>query len=171
MSGPWLVNFFCDNCLEDAAMRLRDVLAGKSNEVRTIPSRATCDDVVSELVRYNIGSLIVRDEANGPILGIITERDILKAHAAHRVSLTELPVAKFMSSALVTASPDDDITVAMRLMTNHRIRHLPVLEEGRLFGLLSIGDVVKAQHDELVMENHHMLAYIQGGGSVATPLM
>jgi CBS domain-containing protein len=125
---------------------------------------------VTELVRFNIGSLIVRDEPGGPILGIITERDILKAHAANRVSLAQLSVAKFMSSALVTATPEDDITVAMRLMTTHRIRHLPVLEGGQLFGLLSIGDVVKAQHDALVLENHHMLAYIQGGGSVATPL-
>lgn len=151
-------------------MRLRDVLAGKSKEVRTISSRATCDDVVAELVRYNIGSLIVRDTPEGPILGIITERDILKAHAANRVPLSELPVARFMSSALVTAGPDDDITVAMGLMTRHRIRHLPVVEEGQLFGLVSIGDVVKAQHDELVMENHHMRSYIQGGGSAATPL-
>jgi signal-transduction protein with cAMP-binding, CBS, and nucleotidyltransferase domain len=149
-------------------MRLRDVLAGKSKEVRTIASQATCGEVVNELVRHNIGSLIVRDSTDGPILGIITERDILKVHAANSVPLAELPVAKYMSSKLETASPDDDIMVAMGLMTTHRIRHLPVIENGQLFGLLSIGDVVKAQHDELVMENHHMLAYIQGGGSVAT---
>ena len=151
-------------------MRLRDVLAGKSKDVRTISSTASCDDVVMELVRFNIGSLIVRDRPDGPVLGIITERDILKAQAANRVPLADLRVAKFMSSALVTAGPDDDITVAMGLMTTHRIRHLPVVEGGELFGLLSIGDIVKAQHDELEMENHHMRSYIQGGGSVATPL-
>ena len=151
-------------------MRLRDVLDRKSSDVRSISSQATCDDVVTELVRFNIGSLIVRDEPGGPILGIITERDILKAQAANRVPLTQLPVAKFMSSALVTARPEDDITVAMGLMTTHRIRHLPVIQDGRLHGLVSIGDIVKAQHDELEMENHHMRSYIQGGGSVATPL-
>jgi CBS domain-containing protein len=151
-------------------MRLRDVLERKSSDVRSISSQATCDDVVTELVRYNIGSLIVRDKPGGPILGIITERDILKAQAANRVPLTELPVAKFMSSALVTAGPDDDISVAMGLMTTHRIRHLPVIQDGRLHGLVSIGDIVKAQHDELEMENHHMRSYIQGGGSTATAM-
>jgi CBS domain-containing protein len=151
-------------------MRLRDVLAGKGKDVRTITSAASCEDVVTELVRFNIGSLIVRDRPDGAVLGIITERDILKALAANRVPLAELTVARFMSSALVTAGPDDDITVAMGLMTTHRIRHLPVVESGALFGLVSIGDIVKAQHDELEMENHHMRSYIQGGGSAATPM-
>ncbi len=146
-------------------MRLRNILEQKSQVVRTISSQSSCDEVVTELVRFNIGSLIVRDAPDGPVLGIITERDLLKAQAANRVPLDELPVAKFMTSVLISARPDDDITVAMRLMTTHRIRHLPVIENDRLFGLVSIGDVVKAQHDELVMENHHMRSYIQGGGS------
>jgi CBS domain-containing protein len=151
-------------------MRLRSILDQKSHSVREISSRATLDDVVSELVRFNIGSLIVRDAPGGPVLGIITERDILKGLAANRVPLTQLTVAKFMTSTLIYARPDDDITEAMRLMTTHRVRHLPVIENDQLHGLVSIGDVVKAQHDQLVMENHHMLSYIQGGGSVATPL-
>jgi len=148
-------------------MRLREILAVKSKVVRTIPSQATCDDVVTELVRFNIGSLIVRDAPDRPVLGIITERDLLKAQAANRVPLQQLPVATFMSTALISARLDDDITVAMRLMTTHRIRHLPVIEDDQLHGLVSIGDVVKAQHDELVMENHHMRSYIQGGGGSA----
>jgi len=151
-------------------MRLRDILEQKSHEVREIASQAALDEVVSELVRFNIGSLIVRDAPNGPVLGIITERDILKGLAANRVPLTQLTVAKFMTSTLISARPDDDITEAMRLMTTHRVRHLPVIENDQLHGLVSIGDVVKAQHDQLVKENHHMLSYIQGGGSVATPL-
>lgn len=152
-------------------MRLREVLEHKSKDVRTIVSTSTCDDVVTELVRHNIGSLIVRDAPGEAILGIITERDILKAQAANRVALTELPVARYMSSKLITAHPDDDIQEAMRLMTTHRIRHLPVLESDKLYGLVSIGDVVKAQYDELERENHHMRSYIQGGGgSVVAPL-
>lgn len=152
-------------------MRLRDILDQKSYEVRTISSKATCEDVVAELVRWNIGSLIVRDSPTGPVLGIITERDLLKAQAAHRMPLSQLPIAKFMTTSLISAAPDDDITVAMRLMTTHRIRHLPLIEGGELHGLVSIGDVVKAQHDELEMENHHMRSYIQsGGGSAVVPL-
>ncbi len=151
-------------------MRLRDILDQKSHEVRTITSHATCDDAVSELVRYNIGSLIVRDAPGGSVLGIITERDILKALAADRLPLAQLKVAKFMTRILISAQPEDDITEAMRLMTTHRVRHLPVMEEGELCGLLSIGDVVKAQHDELAAENHHMRSYIQGGGSAIAPV-
>ena len=152
-------------------MRLRDILDQKSHEVRTISPQASCDQVVAELVRFNIGSLIVRDALAGPILGIITERDILRAVEANRSPLAQLPVAAVMTTALVFAAPDDDITVAMRLMTTHRVRHLPVVENDQLHGLVSIGDVVKAQHDELMMENHHMRSYIQaGGGSVAAPL-
>jgi CBS domain-containing protein len=152
-------------------MRLRDILDQKSHEVRTISSRATCDDVVTDLVLHNIGSLIVRDSSDGPVLGIITERDVLKAQASNRVPLTQLSIERFMTRELITAGPDDDITVAMGLMTKHRVRHLPVLEGGRLYGMLSIGDVVKAQHDELEKENHHMRTYIQGGtGSVVAPM-
>ena len=152
-------------------MRLRDILDQKSYEVRTISSKASCDDVVTELVRCNIGSLIVRDSPDGPVLGIITERDVMKAQAANRVPLAQLPVVKFMTSMLISARPDDDITVAMGLMTTHRIRHLPVMENDQLRGLVSIGDVVKAQHDELVAENHHMRTYIQGGaGSAIAPV-
>jgi CBS domain-containing protein len=152
-------------------MRLRDILDQKSHEVRTISSRATCDDVVTDLVLHNIGSLIVRDSPDSPVLGIITERDVLKAQASNRVPLTQLSIERFMTRELITAGPDDDITVAMGLMTKHRVRHLPVLEGGRLYGMLSIGDVVKAQHDELAKENHHMRTYIQGGtGSVVAPM-
>jgi len=151
-------------------MRLKDVLQQKSKDVRTISSTASCDEVVNELVRFNIGSLIVCDEPSGPILGIITERDILRVQAAHKAPLDKLRVASFMSCKLVTAEPDDDIQVAMGLMTTHRIRHLPVLQGDRLYGIVSIGDVVKAQHDELERENHHMRSYILGGGSTATPL-
>jgi CBS domain-containing protein len=148
-------------------MRLRDVLEGKGREVRSILSQATCAEVVTELVRFNIGSLIVRESSDSPVLGIITERDILRAQAQHGQPLEELTVDAIMSRDLVTARPDDDIEVAMHLMTTRRIRHLPVIDGEELYGLISIGDVVKAAHDELERENHHMRSYIQGGGSSA----
>jgi signal-transduction protein with cAMP-binding, CBS, and nucleotidyltransferase domain len=107
----------------------------------------------------------VRDSPGGPILGIITERDILRAVAARRAPLEELRVSSCMSRDLITAQANDDITVAMRLMTTHRVRHLPVVEGETLYGIVSIGDIVKAHHDELEVENGLMLTYIQGGGS------
>ena len=147
---------------------VRDILKVKGSRVHTIGPHATVLEAAALMNEHKIGSLVVMSDEQ--VIGIITERDILKAHAANRVPLGELPLARFMTGKLVTANPDDDITVAMGLMTEHRIRHLPVVEAGQLFGLVSIGDVVKAQHDELIMENHHMRSYIQGGGSVATPL-
>jgi CBS domain-containing protein len=156
-------------------MRLQEILMAKGTEVHTIGPAASLDDVVQELVRYNIGSLIVCEPASKGtdvrILGIITERDILRAQAAHRAPLEKLTVASVMSTRLVTAAPEDHILEAMRLMTHYRIRHLPIVVGEQLFGVISIGDIVKAHHDELEMENHYMKSYIQGeSGEIATPL-
>jgi signal-transduction protein with cAMP-binding, CBS, and nucleotidyltransferase domain len=75
-----------------------------------------------------------------------------------------------MSQRLITAAPSDPIERAMWLMTNHRVRHLPILLEEELYGIVSIGDIVKAHHDELELENHYMRSYIQGEGAArATP--
>jgi CBS domain-containing protein len=148
-------------------MLLQDVMAAKSRDVRTIASTASVENVVAELVRFNIGSLLVRDSADGPVLGIITERDVLRAVAARKAPLDQVRVASCMSTALITAQPEDDTTVAMGLMTTHRIRHLPVMRDNQLHGIVSIGDIVKAHHDELERENYQMLNYIQGGGSSA----
>jgi CBS domain-containing protein len=148
-------------------MQLQDILNRKGTTVHTIDPNATADDAVADLVRYNIGSLMVcRESLEGLIvLGIITERDILRAQAAHRAPLEQLRVGQVMSSNLVTAAPTDRVEEAMRLMTEHRVRHLPIIDNGQLVGMISIGDVVKAQYDELVAENHHMRSYILGEGA------
>jgi CBS domain-containing protein len=145
-------------------MLLRDVLQMKSKDIHTVSSNASADEVVTKLVRFNIGSLLVRDSPAGPILGIITERDILRA-LARRVPLEKLRVGACMSQELITAQPEDDIAVAMRLMTTHRVRHVPVVHGDELHGIVSIGDIVKARHDELELQTHMMHSYIQGGGS------
>jgi CBS domain-containing protein len=152
-------------------MRLRDILATKGHEVHTIASCATCDEVVAELVRYNVGSLLIRDVPEGPILGIVTERDILRALARHRMPLSQMPVVAFTARELITAEPDDGLLVAMGLMTAHRVRHLPILHGAELYGIVSIGDVVKSHHDELEKENYQMRDYIQGGGSSTVTLL
>jgi CBS domain-containing protein len=150
-------------------MIVQDILRVKGTEVHTIRPDATLEDVVLELVRYNVGSLVVMEtssEAPEPrMVGIITERDILRAQAAHQASLDQLKVENVMSTDLVTALLGDELQEVMRLMTEHRIRHLPVVGEGRLRGVISIGDIVKAHHDQLEMENHYMRSYIQGEGA------
>jgi CBS domain-containing protein len=146
-------------------MLLKDVLEKKCRDVHTITSNASADEVVTQLVRFNIGSLLVRDSPGGPILGIVTERDILRALAARVAPLEQLRVSACMTCELITAQPGDDITVAMRLMTTHRVRHIPVVHHDQLHGIVSIGDIVKAHHDVLELENYLMQSYIQGGGS------
>jgi CBS domain-containing protein len=141
-------------------MLLEDILRAKGSEVYTVEPDATLAQVIRELVRRNVGSLVVvaSDPADDGqrVLGIITERDLLRAQASERLSLEERTVESVMTTDLVTASPDDRVEHAMGVMTENRVRHLPVLAGGRLLGIISIGDVVKAQHDELTMENHYM---------------
>jgi CBS domain-containing protein len=146
-------------------MKLHEILGVKGNTVLAISPDATLQEVVRSLVEHRVGSLVVcRTDAQGKqeLLGIITERDILYACVAGRKPLSEARAAEVMSTALITAGPDDEVEEVMGLMTTRRIRHLPVLHEGRLAGIISIGDVVKAQHDRLAMENRFMKDYIGG---------
>ncbi len=156
-------------------MRLHEILQRKGGEVHTIGPAATLRDVVQLLVRYNIGSLIVCEAAahgmDVRMIGIVTERDVLRAQAAREVRLADVSVADVMSSNLITARPHDEIEHAMRLMTKHRVRHLPVSEGDVLHGVISIGDVVKVHHDQLEMENHYMKSYIQGEGAEIATLL
>ena len=145
-------------------MKLQEILNTKGNAVHCISPKVTLQDVVGSLLEHRVGSLIVSESDNADkveILGIITERDILHACTAGNRSLTEAPVDEAMSSTVVTGTPDDEVEEVMGLMTTRRIRHLPVLSEGRLVGIISIGDVVKAQHDRLAMENQFMKDYIE----------
>ncbi len=141
-------------------MRLRDILRVKGSQVHTISPSATLQDVANILVQHNCGSLVVTD--GDQLCGIITERDILRAAAASDPPLIDCLVRDHMTGKLITGSPDESLSEVMGQMTEHRIRHLPILENGRLVGIISIVDVVKAQHDQLSMENHYLKNYIQG---------
>jgi CBS domain-containing protein len=112
------------------------------------------------MVAHNCGSLVVLHE--GLMVGIITERDFLKSYVSTRQDLSQLQVADFMSTNVTTGSPEDSVEATMGLLTRKRIRHLPIVgADGDLVGMISIGDVVKAQHDQLSVENHFMKSYIQ----------
>jgi CBS domain-containing protein len=146
-------------------MKLQEILMVKGSLVYTIGPEATLLEVVETLVEHRIGALVVcRGGAAGreELLGIITERDILHWCGAGSRPLGDVKAGEAMSPALITSTPDDEVERIMGLMTTHRIRHLPVLCEGRLAGMISIGDVVKAQHDRLAMENRFMKDYIGG---------
>lgn len=147
-------------------MNLQEILHSKSATIHSISPRASLEDALQSLVRHNIGSLVVCEDApaNQPcqMVGIITERDILRACALNQGPLTAQRVEDVMTCNVVTGSPTDSVEEIMGLLTDRRIRHLPVLDNGRLTGIISIGDVVKAQHDELSLENHYLRSYIHG---------
>ena len=143
---------------------IQDILSAKGSTVYKIGPEATLADVARELVEHRVGSLVVcpSDASQQPsFLGIITERDILYCCARGDTDLAKIRVADVMTTNLITALPNDAIEDVMGLMTTKRIRHLPVVAEGRLLGIISIGDVVKAQHDHLAMENKFMKDYIR----------
>ena len=127
-------------------MTLREILQQKGSEVYSIEPGATLEDVVQMLVENNCGSLLVCDPSSDqPMVGIITERDILRATAKADGSLAEIRVEQVMTANVITGSPQDSIESVMGLLTERRIRHLPVVEDNNLKGMISIGDVVKAQ--------------------------
>jgi CBS domain-containing protein len=142
---------------------LQDILRGKGSDVFTTAPESTLHEVVDQLVARNCGSLVVcAPDDPGRMIGIITERDILRACRAGRKPLDQVKTADAMSTTVITASPSDSVEQVMGLMTENRIRHMPVLDDvGNLAGMISIGDVVKAQHDRLTMENHYLKNYIQ----------
>lgn len=145
-------------------MTVKDILLAKGSHVYTIVPEATLQEVVGELMQHNIGALLVchRDPNSGErICGIITERDILRTSATDQRRLGEIRVEEKMTKVVVTAKPEDRVELVMGLMTQNRIRHVPVVVDEKLVGIVSIGDIVKAQHDRLAMENRFMKDYIQ----------
>ena len=141
-------------------MTIRTILQTKGNQVFTTEPQEKLSVVVKQLVYHRCGSLLVcRGEE---LVGIITERDILRASATEGYNLETATVAELMTTDLVTGTPDDSISETMGLLTERRIRHLPILEDGKLAGMISIGDVVKAQYAKLSIENHYLKSYIQG---------
>lgn len=141
-------------------MKIREVLAWKGHEVLTATPGQTVADVVGILVNRDIGSLVVLDD--GEVVGIITERDVLRLSHQRPRELGQVHVREVMTTDVLMAVPDDSMDYVMEIMTKNRIRHLPVLEEGRLVGLVSIGDVVNALRRDAEAENRHLRQYVQG---------
>jgi CBS domain-containing protein len=126
-------------------MNIASVLASKGVRVVTIAPDATIREALTLLAGHNIGAVVVVDAAGRPV-GILSERDIVRA-AARDEQVFGLPVSAIMTRQVVLGSPSDDLSSVGSTMTERRIRHLPIVDAGRLVGIVSIGDVVKAQRD------------------------
>jgi CBS domain-containing protein len=142
-------------------MRISDVLARKGSLVATVRPNTTVNGALDKLAEQNIGALIVT-EADGEIVGIISERDIVRALPQRGPEVLNAEVSEIMTSPLVTASPNTDVVDAMRSMTDKRVRHLPVLDDEELVGIVSIGDIVKNRIDELEAATDQLTHYITG---------
>jgi CBS domain-containing protein len=142
-------------------MTLRDILQVKGNQVYTVRADQTVQEAVGILMQYRVGALLVVD-AQGSGVGLISERDILRECLHRSDQLGRISVRDAMTRDVIIGLPDDDISHAMSLMTNNRVRHLPVMDGGALAGLVSIGDVVKAMLNETEHENHYLKEYMFG---------
>jgi CBS domain-containing protein len=141
-------------------VKIRDILSTKGSSVVTISPESPVEEAVQLLVEHDIGSVVVVS-ADG-IRGILTERDLLRAAAMDVRRLGTARVADLMTERVVTAAPDATINDVMNVMSDLRIRHLPVVAGGELCGVISIGDVVNALRREVENENHQLHAYIKG---------
>lgn len=141
-------------------MKVRDLLQVKGTAVMSTHLEATLYDALAALVNNRIGSLVVLDDA-GKVAGIITERDLLRECLLRGEQLKDLQVRDVMTTHLIIGVPEDQVSYIMGIMTQNRIRHLPIMDGQRLEGMISIGDVVKAQLEETEFENRYLKEYIQ----------
>ena len=142
-------------------MTVNDILLHKGGQVITIEPTATLAAAVRMLVQQRIGALLVTG-ADHRIVGIISERDIVHGLADHGAALLSLNVGKMMTRRVVTCELSDSVDQLMAEMTNRRIRHFPVVQDGRLYGIVSIGDVVKNRLDEVEFEARSLRSFIAG---------
>ena len=143
-------------------MRVHDVLTSKgSTEVYTIAPDATVRELLDVMADLDVGALIVSDDGSS-MLGIVSERDIVRK-LRDVDDARSRPVSDIMTTDVRVCSPDDSFGGLMAVMTEHRVRHVPVLDDGRLVGVLSIGDAVKHRMEQLEFERDQLTSYVAGG--------
>jgi CBS domain-containing protein len=142
-------------------MNVHTILHGKGKSVVTIHPDATVERAIAVLRLRGIGALVVSDDGAN-VAGILSERDIVEALGHYGSDLLAVSVSEVMTCPVVTCDPADSVAELMAEMTNRRIRHFPVVEDGRLIGIVSIGDLVKSRLDEIEYEAHSMRSFIAG---------
>lgn len=141
-------------------MRISGVIRRKGDLVVTVGSDATVQRLLELLEEHNIGALVVSDDGT-TVSGIVSERDVVRHLRTAGAGVLGQTVATIMTSDVQTCAPEDDIEDLARIMTDRRIRHVPVVADGRLLAIVSIGDIVKGRIDELQTERDHLVDYIQ----------
>lgn len=144
-----------------ALARVSEILRGKQADVLKIDASATVFDAIKKIVEQNVGSILVTRD--GDVVGIMTERDYLRKIAIFGRTSHDTLVGEIMSSPLMYVTPETTIEEASAIMTDRRIRHLPVVENDEVVGIVSIGDVVKFQSREQSFQIKYLTEYISGG--------
>lgn len=139
-------------------MRISDVLRHKGDTVVTISPDATVRELVALLGEHNIGAVVVAQDVT-TVAGIVSERDVVR-RLAEGVEVLDQPVRAIMTEQVHSCEPNEPVDSLMRLMTDERIRHVPVVVEGRLAGIISIGDVVKSRIGELEFQRDQLEGYV-----------
>ncbi|MDR7086377.1 CBS domain-containing protein [Aeromicrobium panaciterrae] len=143
-------------------MRVSDVLASKgSDAIYTIKPEASIRELLDVLADRNIGAMVVSDDGE-TMIGIVSERDVVRK-LRDVENARDVTVASIMTTDVQVAGPDDSFKSLMIAMTEHRVRHIPVLDDGRLVGVLSIGDAVKHRMEQLEFERDQLNKYVSGG--------
>lgn len=142
-------------------MRIADVLRNKGAAVATITPETSVAGLITELNIHNIGAMVVVSPDG--LVGIVSERDIVRALQSAGDDLLRRPVSEIMTTLVVTCEPNDSVDSLSALMTTNRVRHVPVVDNGRLAGIVSIGDVVKTRMEELETQQEQLQAYITRG--------
>jgi CBS domain-containing protein len=142
-------------------MRIADVLRNKGAAVATVDPEATVTELLAGLAEHNIGAMVVV----GPegVKGIVSERDVVRRLNERGAGVLALPVSEIMTTVVVSCAPADSVDSLSGLMTNNRVRHVPVIQNGQLAGIVSIGDVVKTRMEQLEAEQEQLQAYITQG--------
>lgn len=141
-------------------MIVRSILKQKaSNDVATTSAGQSVAEAAKALHHRRIGALVVVDAAQS-IVGILSERDIVRGLALHGSKAETLKVQDLMTSAVLVCGPDDSLDSLMGIMTNKRVRHLPVVEQGKLIGIITIGDVVKSRLEDATMQVDSLRDYV-----------
>jgi CBS domain-containing protein len=142
-------------------MRIADVLRNKGAAVATITPETSVSGLLTELTVHNIGAMVVVSPDG--LVGIVSERDVVRKLHEIGPDIMTCPVSEIMTSTVATCSPSDSVNSLSALMTTNRVRHVPVVDNGRLVGIVSIGDVVKNRMEELEAEQEQLQAYITQG--------
>ncbi len=143
-------------------VRIADLLRHKGSEVASVPPGVSVAGLLEDLARHNVGAMIVCDET-GTLVGIVSERDVVRRLNETGAELLHQPVSEIMTTSVVTCEPTEAVDSIASIMTERRIRHMPVVAAGTLVGIVSIGDVVRSRIEQLESDREQLESYIARG--------